>query len=297
MNYASPARARLTESALRYIARFFFAAVALTAVGSAAIFMSLPPDIPIGRRDPTDAWRTISVSGEPRFDASRRFQGYWGVARDVTDELRAQHAVAASETRYRELFERSPSALLLHRHGRLISANDAAARVFGYSHTAAMQGLPMVGLSRFEATHRQVVERLTVLDTLQVGEGLDVWDIEFRTYAGERRHVQSTAVRVEAAGGRANLSLLFDITARSAAEAALRRSEALFSHVFANSPDGVTLTELPSGRYVLVNEAFSRISGLHHQRDHRPDRDRVGHLERPRRARSDARPAGARRPG
>lgn len=51
MNYASPARARLTESALRYIARFFFAAVALTAVGSAAIFMSLPPDIPIGRRD------------------------------------------------------------------------------------------------------------------------------------------------------------------------------------------------------------------------------------------------------
>lgn len=117
----------------------------------------------------------------------------------------------------------------------------------------------MVGLSRFEATHRQVVERLTVLDTLQVGEGLDVWDIEFRTHAGERRHVQSTAVRVEAAGDRANLSLLFDITARSAAEAALRRSEALC--VFANSPDGVTLTELPSGRYVLVNEAFSRISG------------------------------------
>lgn len=117
--------------------------------------MSLPPGIPIGRRDllalparrrdPTGAWRTISVSGEPRFDAGGQFRGYWGVARDVTDELRAQHAVAASETWYRELFERSPSALLLHRHGRLISANDAAARVFGYSHTAAMQGLPWSG--------------------------------------------------------------------------------------------------------------------------------------------------------
>lgn len=212
----------------------------------------------------------------------------------MTDELRAQHAVAASETRYRELFERSPSALLLHRHGRLISANDAAARVFGYSHTAAMQGLPMVGLSRFEATHRQVVERLTVLDTLQVGEGLDVWDIEFRTHAGERRHVQSTAARVEAAGGRANLSLLFDITARSAAEAALRRSEALF--VFANSPDGVTLTSCRADATCSSTRPSHESPG-HHQRDHRPDRDRVGHLERPRRARSDARPAGARRPG
>lgn len=218
-------------------------------------------NLPARRRDRAGAWRTISVSGEPRFDSGGRFRGYWGVARDVTDETRVQQAVAASETRYRELFERSPTALLLHRHGRLIEANAAAAQVFGYSHAAAMQGVPMVGLSRLEAKHRQVVERLAVLETLKVGEGLGVWDIKFRTHAGEHRHVQSTEVRVEAAGGPANLSLLFDITARSAAEAALRRSEALLSHVFANSPDGVTLTELPSERYVLVNEAFSRISG------------------------------------
>ena len=61
------------------------------------------------RRDDQGRWRTISLNGQPRFDANGAFVGYWGVARDVTHEVRAERAVAASETRYRELFTRSPS--------------------------------------------------------------------------------------------------------------------------------------------------------------------------------------------
>ena len=52
-----------------------------------------------------------------------------------------------------------------------------------------------------------------------------------------------------------------DISDRVAAAEALRRSEAMLSHLVTTSPDLITLTDLDSGRYVMVNEAFTHFSG------------------------------------
>ena len=52
-----------------------------------------------------------------------------------------------------------------------------------------------------------------------------------------------------------------DTTARVLAEEALRRSEAMLSHLVATSPDCITLTEADTGRYVMVNDSFTRITG------------------------------------
>ncbi len=52
-----------------------------------------------------------------------------------------------------------------------------------------------------------------------------------------------------------------DISDRVADAEALRRSEAMLSHLVTTSPDLITLTDLDSGRYVMVNEAFTRFSG------------------------------------
>jgi len=73
--------------------------------------------------------------------------------------------------------------------------------------------------------------------------------------------VRATSVRVEAEGGPATLSMYLDDTERKAAEDAVRRSEALLSHLVATSPDVITLTELQSGRYAMVNDTFCRLSG------------------------------------
>ena len=77
------------------------------------------------------AARVVAVSGEPRFDERGVFVGYWGVARDITDEVRRAAPRRASETRYRELFARSPSPLVLHRDGGVLDANAAALALFG----------------------------------------------------------------------------------------------------------------------------------------------------------------------
>src|SRR5206468_10321573 len=112
--------------------------------------------------------RIHSVSGEPQFDEQGISVGYRGVARDVSEEVRAQRAMTASETRYRELFERSPSPLLLHRNGLVFDANEAAARLFGFPDAAAMCGTSVAELFA-PGDHREVaIERLGALERLPV---------------------------------------------------------------------------------------------------------------------------------
>ena len=216
----------------------------------------------VRRRDAQGRARVHSVSGEPRFTADGVFDGYWGVARDVTEEMRAQRASIASETRYRELFERSPSPLYLHRRGIIYDANPAAARLFGFSDPATMSGVRLVDLFAPGEAQERVGRRIEQLESMKVGEGLPVDELNARTADGRRISVQATGVRVDSAGGPATLSILFDITARQAAETALRRSEAMLSHLVATSPDCITLSELKSGRHTMVNAAFARLTGF-----------------------------------
>ena len=215
----------------------------------------------VRRRDVAGRLRVHSVSGEPRFDAEGIFTGYWGVARDVTEELRAQRASAASETRYRELFERSPSPLYLHRRGVIYDANPAAARLFGFTDAESIYGTQLVDVFAPGDSQARVRARIEQLERMKIGEGIGVADYEARTADGRRLSLQGTGVRVDSAGGPATLSILVDVTARQSAEAALRRSEAMLSNLVATSPDCITLSELASGRHTMVNAAFSRLIG------------------------------------
>jgi PAS domain S-box-containing protein len=213
-------------------------------------------------RDANGQVRNVSLSGEPKYDANGVFSGYWGVARDVTKELRARRAVTASETRYRELFTRSPSPLLLHRRGIVFDANEAAARLFGFADAAAMNGFNLALLFPSGLARERMLERVALIERMRVGEGLPVGDYAIRSIDGRQLSVQATAVRVDTISGPANLAIFFDITARQAAEAALRRSEAMLSQLFATSPDCIALTEMASGRYAMVNPAFCRLTGF-----------------------------------
>jgi PAS domain S-box-containing protein len=213
------------------------------------------------RTDAQGQTRFISASGKPRLDAGGAFRGYWGVGHDITAEVRAQQAVQASETRYRELFDRSPTPLVLHRGGRVLDANFAAATMCGVDSPEGMVGFDLLTLYRGETARASALARLRQVEQLAIGEGLPVADFVLHSPTGRQLAVQATAVRVMAEDGPATLSIYFDVTARRAAEAALRRSEALLSHLFATSPGCITLTEMASGRYVMVNPGFTRVTG------------------------------------
>jgi PAS domain S-box-containing protein len=203
----------------------------------------------------------VSVSGEPVFDAQGRFRGYWGVGRNVTEEVEARRALELGERRYRELFMRSPSPFIIHRRGFVLLANDAAAKLFGYPSAEAMAGLAMVELNHPESRMFSA-QRIAQMEAAPVGGSVPTAEIRMQRRDGQDLVVQASVIRVEHTDGPASLSIYFDLTERKRAEARLARSEAMFSQLFEAGVDSILVTEAASGRVVLANEGFARLTGI-----------------------------------
>ncbi len=217
-------------------------------------------DLPVRYRLPSGRLMHFSVSGRPRFDADGRFCGYWGVGRDITPEVQAREAHRASETRYRELFALSPTPLVLHREGVTLLANEAAARLFGFASAEAMGGFDLVQL--YPVPQRGLLhDRIRALRTFPIGKSLELAEFQLHSIDGRRLTVQANGARVSTSDGTAILSMYYDVTERVSTEAQLRRSQAMLSHLFATSPDFITLSDMETGVYVMVNESFTRMFG------------------------------------
>lgn len=67
-------------------------------------------------------------------------------------------------------------------------------------------------------------------------------------------------VRTEALE-RMNKALQADISERERIEHALRESEERYRKTFETAPDAITITEIKTGRFIQVNDAFCRLSG------------------------------------
>jgi PAS domain S-box-containing protein len=218
-------------------------------------------NLAVGWRDKHGELHHLSISGEPRYDARGAFVGYWGVARAITAEVRAREALVATEARYHELFDRTPSPLILHRGGRVLDANPAAVQLFGYPDLPALLGQDLLAHHDLPADRQRMAARFDGMEAMPVGAALPMQAYGMRTLQGHRLVVRATSVRVDADGGAANLSIYIDDTERHAAEEAVRRSESLLSHLVATSPDLIALTEIASGRFLMINEAFTRQLG------------------------------------
>ena len=217
-------------------------------------------DVPFTWRGRDGSTRAYLASGEPRFDARGIFKGYWGVARDVTAVQAARAELRATESRYEELFARIPTPLVLHRHGRVIDANPAALQLFGHQELADMLGTDLLALYEEGDSSERARRRSAQLHAMPEGASLPVANFRLRAQ-GQVLSVQATGVRVQAQGGPALLSIFVDVSERLAAEEAVRRSEAMLAHLVATSPDLITLTDMGSGRYAMVNQAFERVTG------------------------------------
>jgi PAS domain S-box-containing protein len=218
-------------------------------------------DLILRRFGPTGRPIYAAISGEPVFDVDGKFRGYWGVGRDITAEYESQQATLRSERLFRGLFEVSPSAFIVHRRGAIVSANQAAARLFDFPSTAAMTGLVMTALNRPES-REPAAAQIAAMEKMPVGSTLPTAELTMQTRLGQPRFVQAIVVRVELVDGPANMSLYFDLTERRAAEQKLRGSEQLLKQLVESNPDYVTVSRLRDSRLELVNAGFERLTGL-----------------------------------
>jgi PAS domain-containing protein len=213
-------------------------------------------DLPLQWRGASGQLRHFLISGEPRYRARTVFSGYWGVSRDVSAEVNARLALRATESRYLELFTASRRRWCCMR----TRGSTPTRRRWRCSvcRPASMLGQDLLTVYEAGDSLERARDDLEALQSLHPGGEKPVAEYRLAERAGRRALVRASAVRLDTADGAAALSIFIDDTERKLAEDAVRRSEALLSHLVASSPDVITLSEIATGRYAMVTRSFER---------------------------------------
>ncbi len=181
-----------------------------------------------------------------------------GILMDISERVRREQRLAASEEKFATLFQTNPDPICVSRirDGAFIEVNPSFSETFGWQ-PEEITGQTAVEI-RFwvdPELRQQLYARLTREKALNNVEA------RFRSKAGREFTcvVSSRFIRVERQ--LCISTTLRNITERQQAEAALKASEEKFAKAFHSSPDAITITERDSGVYIEVNEGFCRLTG------------------------------------
>jgi two-component system, cell cycle sensor histidine kinase and response regulator CckA len=115
---------------------------------------------------------TFLATKGPVFDERGQVVGLFGISRDITDQLRAEQALRASEQRFQELLDRMPAACSVKdARFKLVYVNRAFIREFGtrdWLGKSASEVFPPEQAEAFERTDRLVLETGEPLEAEQL---------------------------------------------------------------------------------------------------------------------------------
>jgi PAS domain S-box-containing protein len=208
--------------------------------------------------------RQHAVSGVPVFALDGTFQGYRGVARDVTERER-------SRTQFRELrdrFERLANSInevfyfIDQEPRRIHYINPAFENIYGLS-LEALYADPDLWLKTIHVEDRRDVEQQFQGWLSQ--RGSSPFEAEYRIVRpdGEVRWMHDRAVRVGASpGGALQISgIAEDITSRKHAELVLRESEEKFRLLAENLREVVWISDPGLKHLLYVGPSFAEVWG------------------------------------
>jgi diguanylate cyclase (GGDEF)-like protein/PAS domain S-box-containing protein len=180
-------------------------------------------------------------------------QGYainFGVS---AHELQALADSKLSQSRFSQIFHRSPDAILLLRASdtMILDFNEGFTRLLGYTREQAIGELEADLGFIANDTERSALRERIVND----GETID-YETTLRAANGQMVHVEISLRYVEIDNELCVLCIGRDITKRISAEAALVESEEKFEKVFSQSPDGIVILRLSDGVVTDLNDAM-----------------------------------------
>ena len=144
------------------------------------------------------------------------------VANDITDRKQAEEALRISEERFAKAFRASPHPVVISEldSGRVVDANDAAYRMFGYrKEEVEGQTTLQMGLWPSVEERARFVEQLT-----RVGSAQNL-EVTLRSRDGEIRQCLVSSELIELNGKRCSVTVGNDITESKRLEKALRLTQ------------------------------------------------------------------------
>lgn len=181
------------------------------------------------------------------------------VARDVTDQIRSEQALRASEERYRELFENAKDALYVHDlEGRYTSINHAAEKLIGY------QRDEIIGenLGEFFPPDQLETVKENLLRKL-IKRGETSYETEVIAKDGRRVPVEVSSRLIFEDGSPVGIQgAARDITERKRVEEALKQSEREYRGLFENAHDAILIIDPETETVLEVNPRACEMYGI-----------------------------------
>lgn len=178
------------------------------------------------------------------------------VAQDVTEGVRAQHALRASEQRFARAFHAAPVLMTISAldDGRYLEVNDTFCQATGYTREVAL-GATSVAIGFIsEDDRRQLAE------TLRRDGRVSDLELELRRADGSRMWCLYSGELIEVEGETRLLSIAVDISGRKAAEEALRDVAERLDTLVQSSPIAIVALNM-EGRVTLWNPAAEQLFG------------------------------------
>ncbi|HXJ63884.1 MAG TPA: PAS domain S-box protein, partial [Actinomycetota bacterium] len=206
-----------------------------------------------------------------------------GVMIDVTDQVRAEEALRESELRYRRLVDMSPDAILVHRDGRFVFANPAAARLLGAADPQDLVGLPILEIVHPDF-HELVADRAR---GAHEGRPAPLLEEVFVRADGTPIDVEVAGIPFVFEGRPAGQIVVRDVSERTAADRRIREAERRYRTLVETLPMVTYVVERGEGgrtRYVspqiegLVGSTVDECMGnrnVWREMLHPEDRERV----------------------
>ncbi|MEW6350170.1 MAG: PAS domain S-box protein [Thermodesulfobacteriota bacterium] len=212
-------------------------------------------EVQLRRKDGTAVW--ASLHARPMRNEIGDLLSTEGIVQDVTERKMAEEALLESERRYRHLFDITPDPMIVHREGRILFGNQAAADFLRVTDPETL-----IGLAVLDSVHPDFRDKVgrRISDAQRGGISPDFAEVQFLRADGSVGYMESIAVPTSYKGQRAVLSLGRDITQRKEAQEALRASEERFRTIFEIAPDCIFLKDQDLV-YTHVNPATEALFG------------------------------------
>ncbi|MBL6459371.1 PAS domain S-box protein [Belnapia sp. T6] len=181
-----------------------------------------------------------------------------GIILDITERKEMELALREAELRQRTLFEAAPFGVIVIDPAthRILDVNGRVCTEYGYTR----EELLSLSLADIDALGDS--EAIRVRGRAHaVRPGTQEVEAQHRTKSGEIRDVLVRAQGVVLGGRDVTYGAHIDITARKAAEAALRESEAEFRAAFEQASVPMSEVDCATARLLRINAAYARLVG------------------------------------